>query len=398
VIRCLVSGAPGEVSGDDEDTLEASGAAMPMPSKHLSADAREPRMSVFFLWLPTVALATLAFGARRASVASHARAASHARLKKALSVEGLTFVGDLDAPERGLTLRRGDGASVESPAAFSIGASNLLNAPSYHRCTIVRLPVSSPDLVVAEQALAPSIFGPFPPPRTLTGDAAFDDSFGVFPAPTREAGVDYRGVSADAVATPWASPDILEACRALGLRGWIVRDGQGTFAFSVLPVEGQVGALRIADAVASASVGAPSRPLAQIQLGVPDLAAHSRAFFLAVACIIGATLVTSAVSSALTFQDATQESPLALGGNTVACPGGGIYSAGPGFRKQHRVHLCHRPGELPTPAQDALLMVWTWGSMIAFSIGSLLALYGGSERRKAQLAAHAADQLSPRAP
>lgn len=357
-------------------------------------------MSWFFLWLPALALGTLGVGGWRAFTGSAARTTARRRLFDKLEAEGVSFVGSLDQPELGLAMRRRDGATVEFPAVFAVGASGPFATPSLLRCAVVKCGVapSVPDLVVAEHTVAPTIFGSSPPTAVATGDRAFDRLFGVFPASegpsSRRAG--HSSGEGATSATRWATSERLATLGVLGFRALYVRGGQATFAFGPLPVAGLLTALHAADAVTASMDG--DQRVAVRDATVPhsqvlEPAGHPPQPWGLGAAFVAAAFFVSVLYAALVFQDANVASPVAFGGNEVACPDGGIYSTGSGFRNPRRPHLCYRPGRAPSPARDELLFAWEWGSLAVFSAGLLLLFRGETDHHEARAAKRTLDAL-----
>ncbi|WP_437872446.1 hypothetical protein [Sorangium sp. So ce363] len=302
---------------------------------------------------------------------------SKQKLGDALRARGLAVTGELDLPPPqnhlvALSLTRSDGVSAQTPADLAIGGTTLLTAPMLFRAVVVSAPLAVPDQVVCDRALAQPVFGAFPPHPAFTSDARFDARFGVFPAPSSSASgsPSYRDQAGHLLA--WATPAVLANLDRLSFVALHVRDGHARLAFAPTSADGLAAAISVADQlranVAHRSVTTPAVPVPVGRSG----ATHALVMGLAFVPIMMLTLVISAASSSMTFQDATERATFTLGANEIACPDGGIYSAGPGYRKQHRTHYCYQPNGQKTPAQTGLLWVWTWGSSTALGVGFLL--------------------------
>ncbi len=294
-------------------------------------------------------------------------------LRSALTARGLTVTGNLDRPELppGLDLRRTDGARARFPENLALGATNPLTAPQLRGAVIVDATLPLTDQVVCELSLAQPVFGAFPPPPVPTGDAAFDARFGIFPAPAAGPAQshDYRSLSAGLAS--WATPEVRAALIRTGFVALRTSNGQAQLAFSPTSPDGMALAIATADAMGAAAVGRPASSLGSARpAGL--VASQGMALGFVFATAIAITLAGTATRSALTFQDAHEDAWFTLGGNTAGCPDGGRYSAGPGYRKQHRTHYCYQTDGKKTPANEALLMLWTWGSFGAAGVGALL--------------------------
>lgn len=324
---------------------------------------------------------------------------SQRKLVDELLARGLSVTGELDLPPPqnhlvALSLTRTDGVSAQTPADLAIGGTTLLTAPKLFRAVVVSAPLAVPDQVVCDRALAQPVFGAFPPHPTSTGDARFDARFGVFPSPSpsTSASPSYRDQGGHLLA--WATPAVLANLDRLSFVALHVRDGQAQLAFAPTSADGLAAAITVADqlreSVARRSVTTPAVPVPVGRSGVTQ----ARAMGLAFGAIMMLTMVLSAANSSMTFQDATERATFTLGANEIACPDGGIYSAGPGFRKQHRTHYCYQPNGQTTPARAGLLAAWTWGSAAGLGIGILLFASAFYRRGRADTLKSAAENVA----
>lgn len=314
---------------------------------------------------PTLCLGALVGGFVAFLIASASFASARQELRDALQARGLEVTGDLDLPSRGLTMQRRDGVRAATPADLVLGGTSLVNAPSLYRCVVVSAPLPMADQVVCDRALEQPVFGAFPPAPVGTGEPHFDARFGIYPAPSPSGGYRHQG----AALASWASPSVLAGLAQAGFLALNVRDGQAQIAFGATSPDGMAAAVAVSDDLRAAASGTPvpsRRAWRPVGVG-GRTGAH--ATWLGFAAIMMLTLVISIASSSMTFQNATEPASFTLGANEVACPDGGLYSAGPGFRKQHRTHYCFQTNGTQTPANEGLLKLWTWGSAAALAAG-----------------------------
>ena len=298
---------------------------------------------------------------------------SRASLQAALGARGLTLTGDLDRPALppGIVLTRGDGTRAAFPADLALGGTNPITAPQLRGAVVVQAALALPDLVVCEQPLAQPVFGAFPPSAMPTGDASFDARFGIFPAPTSGApqSLDYRSVGT--ALTSWATPEVRAWLLRTGFVALRITGGRAELSFLPTSPDGMALAIAATDAIAAASVGRPVPSPGNAQaVGLTNVTGAGVVF--AMISLLAVTSVGSGTSNALKFQDAHEDAWFTNGGNSAACPDGGRYSAGPGFRKQHRTHYCYQSNGQKTPANDVLLSFWLTASFGMAAAGGLL--------------------------
>jgi hypothetical protein len=100
------------------------------------------------------------------------------------------------------------------------------------------------------------------------------------------------------------------------------------------------------------------------------------------------------VNAQMTFQSEKSPSPLCVGANEVACPEGGLYSAGPGYRAQLRDHFCYDAAGKTSLASVELYLFWLTGTLSLGGGAALLWFIGAELRRKAARLQAAAANLA----
>ncbi len=346
------------------------------------------------LIFPTLCLALLVVGVVGFFKATAALAASRGRVNEALRARGLTAEGDLDVTQLGLTLTRADGARAAIPADLAIGSTSILTAPALFRCVVVNAPLAVADQVACARALAQPVFGAFPPPPILAGLPAFDAEFAIFPAPSAPPAEapSYRQPG-DSLAA-WATPEILDRLLQLNFRALHVRGGQVQLAFAPMSVDGMAEAIRLTDDLRAAAAGAPVT--ARAAWKPTDAGAHvvGRIMGWSMIPIMSFTFLISMGTSNMTYQSNKEQSYFTLGANGIACPDGGIYSAGPGYRAQFREHFCYQTPNSHTPAAAGLYKLWLWGSCLSFAIGICAGAAGIHRSERAAAFRKSADHLA----
>jgi hypothetical protein len=337
-------------------------------------------MLAWTLPIVTVLAFLLALGSSLRAKAALRRADK--KLRDWLSRERLQVRGDPTRPEAGLALARADGVTVKTPDDLPLGATTPLTQPALYRGSVVRGPLALPSLVVCERTAAQAVFGPFPPAPQPTGSAAFDARFGVYPAVDSREPSTYRDDAAKLVA--WASPTVLASLHALDFRGLRVADGQAELGFGPLSVDGLVSAVRVLDDLDAAARGRPARARPAPAGAMP---ANFGVLVWLLLPALALTVLLTEVSTSMTFQDADRDASLTFGANTAACPEGGRYSAGPGYRKQHRTHYCYQPNGTKTAAAATSYSGWLFSATV-FG-GAAVLLHAGARRtsRRATLLA-----------
>lgn len=227
--------------------------------------------------------------------------------RQGLELRSATFAEHLE-------LRSSDGIVVRRLVPLTLGSATAATTPELQRCTVAEMPLHEADLVVCRLAIAQAVFGPFLPPRVLTGDTAFDAEFGVFEPPAKPGA--YRG-SGPPGSLSWSKPDVLAALRASGFVAMQITDGTVRLATDEkrgrarnAPLVHQLDLVDLARRL-RAAITNPSAPRPPL----PNGAASG----------LGASVETVALFAALILFTLIWLTPGTFGLGVLACPDRGVF-------------------------------------------------------------------------